>query len=370
MDGTHVITISDKPAAPQSSSIPSWPQVLSKLIDYFLSNVIKTVGSLSLLVGGVFFLAYFGSIGFMPEMDLKTSIALLAASALTGSFMLVGVGFYLLAPSWFWVQLTRRAESLKSPMWFALPIGGVLLSYTLSSFFIKPLLPGWWWVIPLFVLLLPFLVIVTPSLWLLFRIKVLGKLDRKPQFRQAFLKVVSFYPAFFLSTGFFLPVLLFTISLVTENLDPNMHSEFLLWLVIVLIFFTNIILVRDFSIPLYLKFTAMILFFIISLVNAWSFFPRRIMNIYKFGDVPKASLVLDEIGCRIVEHHGLMVMPYTPNPITGSPSNPKTCSLSTVLIRSRVSGTYYLKVSRSDNSSVLFTIPGQNVLSWAVNEPK
>ena len=94
------------------------------------------------------------------------------------------------------------------------------------------------------------------------------------------------------------------------------------------------------------------------------------MNIYKLGDLPKASLVLDEIGCRIAEHHGLIVMLYTSDPITHTPSSPKTCSLSTVAIRSRVSGTYYLEVSRSNKNSVLFTIPGQNVLSWAVDETK
>jgi hypothetical protein len=370
MDGPHVITISDKPAAQQPSSIPSWPQVLSKLIDYFLSNVIKTVGSLSLLVGGIFFLFYFGSIGFMPEIDLKTSIALLAASALTGSFLLIVVGGYLLAPSWIWVQATRNVESLKSPRWFALLEGSVLLSFTLSFFFIRPLILKWWWVIPLFVFLLPFLGIVRRLLLLLFRIKVLGKPYHKIQLGQILLKVGTFYYGFFFSVSLFAPPFLFAFTLGRANPAPGANLTLLTILGMTAIFGANIVLVADFSRARYFKISAFTLLMLILYLNAWTFFPRRIMNIYKFGDLPMASLVLDEIGCRIVKHHGLIVMPYTSDVITDIPSNPKTCSLSTVMIRSRLSGTFYLEVPRSNKDSLLFTIPGQNVLSWAVIESK
>jgi HEAT repeat protein len=61
-----------------------------------------------LFVGGLIFLIYFASIGFMPEVDLQTSIALLVVSALTGGFLLIALGFYLLAPGWWWVQVTRH----------------------------------------------------------------------------------------------------------------------------------------------------------------------------------------------------------------------------------------------------------------------
>jgi hypothetical protein len=108
VNGTHIITRSEKPATPQPSSIPSWSQVLSKLIDYSLSNVIKAVGSVSLVVGGIYFLIYFWSIGFMPEMDAKALVTLLAVSFLTGSFLLLWLGFYLLAPGWLWIWNTRN----------------------------------------------------------------------------------------------------------------------------------------------------------------------------------------------------------------------------------------------------------------------
>jgi hypothetical protein len=93
------------------------------------------------------------------------------------------------------------------------------------------------------------------------------------------------------------------------------------------------------------------------------------MSIFKFGNLQNASLVLNEIGCTIAKLHGLTVTPYTPDSKPDSP-NPKTCALPNVMIHSRLGNTYYLEVSRSGDASMHFTIPGQNVLSWAVNESK
>jgi hypothetical protein len=116
---------------------------------------------------------------------------------------------------------------------------------------------------------------------------------------------------------------------------------------------------------------ALLLFFMIFVVfDQWTLIPYRVMNIYKFGNFPDTSLVFDEIGCSIVQQHGMKVTPYTPNSTTAFPSTPKTCSLSKVTIHSRLGSTYYLEASRNDNTSVRFTIPTQNVLSWAVDESK
>ena len=43
--------------------------------------------------------------------------------------------------------------------------------------------------------------------------------------------------------------------------------------------------------------------------------------------VRAASLVFDEIGCSIVQQHGMKVTPYTPNSTTAFPSTPKTFRL-------------------------------------------
>jgi hypothetical protein len=179
MDRTHVITISDKPPAPQPSGTVSWHQILAKLIDYFLSNVIKAVGSVSLVVGGIFFLVYFWSIGFMPEMDAKALVTLLAVSFLTGSFLLLTLGFYLLAPGWWWAWNTRDIEPLKSPGWFFFPMAGVIYSLVLSAFWI-PKLP---WVFPLLIFL------ISPLSLLFSRRKILKKLNRKHKLHENLINI-------------------------------------------------------------------------------------------------------------------------------------------------------------------------------------
>ena len=132
---------------------------------------------------------------------------------------------------------------------------------------------------------------------------------------------------------------------------------------------TVIASVKSVTISLYLLLVAVIFFWLFIPLNTGTFIPKRVMSIFKFGNLQNASLVLNEIGCAIVQHHGLKVTPYTPDSKPDSP-NPKTCALPNVMIHSRLGNTYYLEVSRSGDASMHFTIPGQNVLSWAVNESK
>ena len=125
---------------PQSNSLPvptaglrSW----LKLIDNFsLSNMMKTVGIVSLGVGGLIFLIYFWSIGFMPEIDVKALVYLLAVSALTGVIVFVVMSISLTYPGYVWVYMTRDSKPLNSHWWFSLPIAGVILGAILSVVFI------------------------------------------------------------------------------------------------------------------------------------------------------------------------------------------------------------------------------------------
>jgi hypothetical protein len=105
------------------------------------------------------------------------------------------------------------------------------------------------------------------------------------------------------------------------------------------------------------------------MLRALPLIPEMVMNIYKFGNFRNAFLVFDETACSIVQHYGVKVTPYTPNPTTAPTPSPKaTCSLSKVTILSRLGSTYYFEACRNDNTLLRFTIPAQNVLSWAVDE--
>src|SRR5262249_35822098 len=61
---------SDKPTTQQPLSITSpWAQFLTEMRTYFVSNVMTTAWSVLLFAGGMIFLVYFFSIGFMPELN-------------------------------------------------------------------------------------------------------------------------------------------------------------------------------------------------------------------------------------------------------------------------------------------------------------
>jgi hypothetical protein len=429
MNGTQTIPIAtpDKSTAPQPSDNGSfWAQIRAQLSQYVVSNLaasVVTAWSVFLFAGGLIFLVYFWSIGFMPEMDAKTLVTLLAVAALTGGCLFLMMSVYMVAPGYYWVHVTRHISPLKSPLWFFWPMALVILSFVLSNVLIQK---WWWWVVPLLVTLiapLPFLFPLRAVLETLnfkhkphenpvdtnlyirsYRIslsppKSPERLKRlgKSRSRQKWREVLGFYAGFILSILFFTPVFLIMNILVgtAPDLSKNKTSAIATFLSIMLdILLVNVFIIRRLSakqsnlkaILQCLIVGGITLFMVLLILQSLPVIPKSVMHIYKFGNLPNVSLVLDEIGCSLVQHHGVKVTPSTPNPTTAttpspttattpSPTtattpSPKTCSLSKVTIHSRLGSPYYLEASRNENTSVCFTIPAQNVLSWAIDVSK
>ena len=84
--------------------------------------------SISLLVGGLLFLIYFWSVGFMPEMDVQASLTILIAAAITGAFVLFYIVLFLLLPGLsLCFSLQGERSPVKRTLWFALPLFSVFL---------------------------------------------------------------------------------------------------------------------------------------------------------------------------------------------------------------------------------------------------
>ena len=64
-----------------------------------VAKLLPLVWSAFLFIGGLNFLFYYGSIGFMPELDLKASITLLATSASIGTFLFITLSAVLIGPA-------------------------------------------------------------------------------------------------------------------------------------------------------------------------------------------------------------------------------------------------------------------------------
>jgi hypothetical protein len=127
------------------------------------SKLVPIAWSVFLLYGGLLFLAYFNSISFIPELDLKASITLLAVSAITGGFLLIGLVMTLIGPAWLWIvcwgstainhesaklQWYNRVRWLwykpefsrwRAMLYFELPLAGFMAGVLLWS------LIGKWW---------------------------------------------------------------------------------------------------------------------------------------------------------------------------------------------------------------------------------
>jgi hypothetical protein len=420
MEGTHTMMTPDEFTAPQPSGTASpWAQFLAEMRAYFVSNVaasVITVWSMFLFAGGLIFLIYFWSIGFMPEIDAKAFVTLLAASALTGGFLFILLSFYWVAPGYLWVQCTRHSESLKSPLWFFLPMTGVALTALLSSVLILK----WWWIAPLLVFLIAPLPLFFPfgkvrdwisvsprrSLESLKRLRNKRFIEtfrtvryfywisagprrsleslkrlRNKRFTETFKTVGSLYSSLIVSTFVFIPLFSIIYNLIKRN--PDLRENFTSLVVssmlgIIYILMSNFVVIKlshtyQGSYKEFVQYivvgTASV-FILFLMLQALPFIPEKVMNIYKFGNFRNAFLVVDEVGCSIVHHHGIKITPYTLDSSTVNPPSPPkmTCSLSKVTILSRLGSTYYLIAFRDDQTSVHFTMPGQNVLSWSVKE--
>jgi hypothetical protein len=90
-------------------------------------------------------------------------------------------------------------------------------------------------------------------------------------------------------------------------------------------------------------------FSLVSFLLRPTFVPKLVMHIFKFGNFKTSSLVLDHAGCTIARDHGLQ---------EGS-----DCNFSDVIIHSRLGSTYYVE---KDGTSVCFTVPAKEVLSWSI----
>lgn len=381
MDGTQTITTTtpDKSAAPQSPGTGPRAQVPAKLIDYFLSNVMKTVWGVFLFVGGMFFLIYFTSIGFMPELDLQASLTLLATSALTGCWVLILTSLGLVGPGWVWRSTTNNSEKLKilwyngeqwvwwrAFLWVGLPfigfVGGLILLLYIKI--------DWWawskWVgstLLIGSLVTPLPVILIWNKWLCTPAGI----------PKHWAMVGNFYRGFLYSAFVFFPLPVMLLGFLPYALVSGTHTSapVLLLVAATVIAELNAMLAtspRSDWQPV--TVSCSILFLAFMFFSPWKFISNSVMNIYKFGNLANATIVLNETGCAIVEHHGVKATPSSPSPKTDTNAKPQTCSLSKVSIYSRLGSTYYLEASRNENTSVCFTISAQNVLSWAIDPPK
>src|SRR6266540_3087776 len=363
------------PRAPQPpNAVGFWEQIRPALD--LVPKLVPVVWSVFLLVGGVFFLLYYWSIDFMPELDLNASITLLAVSAITGSSTLLMLGLTLLTPTGVWVHIIRTSTTLKglwyatdgkvSPGralgWLVLPICGILgglLGGDLLWFYRI----GWWWN-ALGGVGVGLIVSEGVVVW-----RLLGKLadlDRKQ-----WGETIGFFCTSVFGSS--LTFLLLSVLVVRPFIAAS-YSDMPTTLVIVMLTLAPFLIVFvDATIALELSginyrrllgtiALVMSVLYLSVLLGIWTVIPNGIMYVYKFGRLRAASLILDDVGCAIVRDREVPEKPVMLK-------KDETCQMSCVTIHSRLGSTYYVQVDRPDHPAMCFTIPTQHVLSWAIERP-
>jgi MFS family permease len=347
-----------------------WGQVRPHL--EFATKLLPMTWSVFLFLGGLVFLVFFWSIEFMPELDVKASITLLAVSAITGSMLFIGMAMNMVVPGWFWVSFWgSRASRKNNPerrwynhvrrlwyrpefsrgwafLYFVLPLAGAPVGLCLWPF------TRLWWTAPT--------ILVGLTLWLAWK-NLPRDLDKKPKRKTMVIFLVSLL---FITASVSLPTIILLVLIPTSQppVKDTIIAFLLLGAYLLVIIAFNAIYVAEglhdssWARTVWLWVVAvMLIFFIFLGLGHGAFVPKVVMYIYKFGNVNNASLILDESGCTIAKYHG-----FQPATVLKE----QTCRLDCVKILSRLGSAYYLDTGRHNSLSTRFTIPAQNVISWGI----
>jgi hypothetical protein len=346
--------------------LTSVPERIKPHID-FVPKLLFALWNVSLLLGGLIFITYFASIGFMPEIGTTASVTLLSVSALTGAGLLIAMDLSLIAHSYVWIQWTISYEPLKSlwsdkegkfshwraKLWFGLPLigflGGVFSLFLVEKEWHTYVFWGGFLISSIVALIVAFVFLRNQSQkW-----QALGLLGIS-----VLVSALTISPM----------ILILNIVIGTA---PNLRIDTIGTTPQVIIFISAVGFILAFNAALvgsrgrrrpsileYIAFTAVSTFFLLIMLQATTYIPKRVMNLYQFGYIP-ASLVLTDVGCMILDSHNIPASLHK-----------NTCRVSDVTIYSRLGSTYYVQVNGSDNTPVCLTIPSQHVLSWAISKPK
>lgn len=329
----------------------------AKLTEYFYSNMISVSGAALFLLGGGIFIAFYASIGYMPDFDLISSVTLIAAATTTVIIIVMSLVIMLIFPGTIWngpwgiephlSNSWRKAQGnahLKGLfLWIGFPMLTGIATLALSLFF------GWY---PLRISGVIFLV------FYYFHIKNKTTLGLRGRLKRLAL--------FFLLTS--VSSLLIWLPLwFVFNLYLQTNSDFIVpvWLAAftsaLFVIIANILAAAppdDIRIIYwYLWLGVVTLFVILVLFGGFHRIPATIMQLYKFGNITTSEVVFNPEGCAILSALGTEVE----NKRTG------LCTAKNILILSRLGRETYLQ-HKNGSGALKFTIASSDLVSWSLLE--
>ena len=102
--GEDVNTPIERATRAEAGVLPAWT------VEYFKANPLSSAWQSMLAIGGVILALHFVHIGFFPDMDWQSSLALVAIVALTGLLIWCFICFMLVFPSFTWSVVLEDLE--------------------------------------------------------------------------------------------------------------------------------------------------------------------------------------------------------------------------------------------------------------------
>jgi len=326
----------------------------SKLFEYVYAHLASTLWSLLLLLGGAVFVGYFAHIEYMPELDLSSSAAIIATAAISALILAVLLLVVLIFPGASWAGTIGSTSKIKSlwldkdgkpsikgtAIWFGIP----LVTFYFCG--VGAILIGWFSLL----ILLP---VVVGSF-------VLAKRNTELLGWPLAIDLTLVWGAAFISAIFaFLPFCLIYLLATTADPQGPINRWIITLAVVVLVAFVNLAAAAKpdnvKSLLWYGGLGAIALFMILMQFGRFHVIPSRIIQIYKFGNIESAEVVVSLNACKGLS--ALNVQHEAPGDV---------CIISGVTILSRLGREFYVEAERKESGKLRFAIPAEAVISWAI----
>ena len=325
-----------------------------KLKDYFYSNIATIFWSLFLLIGGGIFVAYYAYIEYMPDFDLKSSVAITAASAATALILMIILLVVMVLPGSFWGNTWGKESKLRRYwtdennmetitgllVWFAIPMALIYVA-AIVSYYIS------WYSLS---------IILTGFIGYFFYAKSKSDLSSKEVLKE----VIGQYGAALVASIFIFIPLYFIFSL---SIQPGQNLKIQNWAAGLMtgafIIFVNVLAAttpKNIK-PLYwyVGLSAVALFLILYVFGKTHRIPVGVMELYKFGNIPASQLVLKKGACKVFESLNIKIRKVSK----------EYCVAKNIVILSRLGKEAYLKYLERDMIT-RFTVKSSDILSWSI----
>jgi len=368
-------------------------EIKKEIIDHVKKNIIASFSFIFLLFGGLIFYIYYLDIKYLPNLDLISSVQLLAVASLTGFLLVLSTISMLIFPGLFWQKYIFTNETLTN-VW----------SNKLSRIiviFICPTISVYYYLYSLVAnqsgfKIIKYQWIVILNLILIFILYIWGQVKYnslqvhgkkfiiKHKIQQFTWKNFLFdyvkymVLAYYASIISILPTMLLILVFLSSYKDDIKNFDIGCLFLIVCIVISNSIAIgkpEDVNSTYWFFTVGLISFLSITvLTNTASTFPKAIMKTYKLGNIETSSIIVDKQSCNTINKTLKLYKVKDPKKEDGFlhfPIKKESCIIPNVLILSKLGTEAYIefdeiniKIKDKEYKTMRFTIPSSSIITY------